>query len=84
MLLLLLRVDRGDLGTPRANAQESGGKCLNPGIRVSGTCRTTRAPATGLLAVKQWGTVKGGQMRGTLGLAVVLAGAIARRRARRR
>jgi hypothetical protein len=43
MLLLLLQVDRGNLGTPRADAQESGGKCLNPGIRVSGTCRTPRS-----------------------------------------
>jgi hypothetical protein len=43
MLLLLLQVDRGNLGTPRANAQESGGKCLNPGIRVSGSARVTSA-----------------------------------------
>src|SRR4051794_33349699 len=77
MLLLLLRVDHETLGTPRVNAQESGRKCLNPGIGVSGRCRTTRAVRTGLLRLKRWGTVEGGQMRGTLSLAVVLAGLIA-------
>src|SRR5262249_13595971 len=75
MLLLLLQVDRVNLCTRRANAQESGRKCLNPGIRTSGRGRTTRTPATDLLAVKRWGTVKGGQRRGTRALAVGLAGA---------